>query len=94
MVRSPFVTFAHLGYNIIMNDDNSHDYNKWPAKRVAAVAALIFTGLMLLGLVLSAIFDPAGHIFGFFLFMVIFVPIIAWVLLWLWGIHSGKGPED
>ena len=68
-------------------DDN---YNKWTAKRIAAVIALVITALLFVGLVVSAAIDPTGNIFRMFLFLVILVPILAWILLWLWGIHSGR----
>ena len=77
------------------------DHNRYSKKqRIAAIIGLALTAALLIGLVLSAIFDKSGRLFQAFLFASIGVPILCWIYIWLYGRMTGKKtiadfrPED
>ncbi len=66
----------------------THMYTK--PQRTAAIIGLILILLFLIGLVLSAIFNPGGKLFYGMLFGTIALPILLWIYIWLYGKMSGK----
>ena len=69
-------------------------------QRIAAIIRLALTFALLIGLVLSALFDQGGRLFQAFLFASIGVTILCWIYIWLYGRMTGKKtiadfkPED
>ncbi|MBO4337691.1 MAG: hypothetical protein J5842_06430 [Lachnospiraceae bacterium] len=63
-------------------------YNK--KQRIAALIGLVLIFLLLIGLIVTAIFDISGLLFKAFLFAVIAVPILIWIYIWLFGKMTGK----
>ncbi|MBR6316743.1 MAG: hypothetical protein IKR58_07065 [Lachnospiraceae bacterium] len=59
-------------------------------QRIAAIIGLALTFALLIGLVLSALFDQGGRLFQAFLFASIGVPILCWIYIWLYGRMTGK----
>ncbi len=59
-------------------------------QRIAAIIGLVLTFALLIGLVLSALFDQGGRLFQAFLFASIGVPILCWIYIWLYGRMTGK----
>ena len=65
--------------------------NRYSTKqRIAAIIGLVLTFALLIGLVLSALFDQSGRLFQAFLFASIGVPILYWIYIWLYGRMTGK----
>lgn len=63
-------------------------YNK--KQRVLAMIGIILLVLLMLSTLAAAIFDSSGKLFRVSLFLTIFVPILIWGYLWIYGILSQK----
>ncbi len=66
--------------------------NKWNAKRIAALVAVVLLVAMYLVTLLAAIFDASasGVLFRACLICTIVIPVMAWGFIWLYGHMTGK----
>ena len=66
--------------------------NKWNAKRIAALVAVVLLVAMYLVTLVAAFFDNAasGYLFRACLICTIVIPVMAWGFIWLYGHLTGK----